>query len=110
LKPLLKGKFPKKEEIPMPQEVKQLSKEESPGRGGKIGVKVAATKATSAAAIAKLLSGIEFQKDKSKIVDYAEKNKKKVDEPKELINTLKEIPNRTYHNMADVEKALGEIR
>ena len=39
LKPLLKGKFPEKEEVPMAQEVKQLSKEEAPGRGGKIGGK-----------------------------------------------------------------------
>jgi hypothetical protein len=31
--PLLKGKFPEKEEIPMAQEVKQLSKDEDPGRG-----------------------------------------------------------------------------
>src|ERR687887_437837 len=31
LKPLLKGKFPEKEEIPMAQEVKQLSSEEVPG-------------------------------------------------------------------------------
>src|ERR671931_226 len=40
LKPLLKGKFPEKEEIPMAQEVKQLSRKEAPGgRGGKIGGK-----------------------------------------------------------------------
>jgi hypothetical protein len=45
LKPLMKGKFPNKEEIPMSQEVKQLSKEEAPGvRGGKAGGKIAATK------------------------------------------------------------------
>jgi hypothetical protein len=36
LKPLLKGKFPGKEEVPLSQEVKQLSKEEYPGaKGGK---------------------------------------------------------------------------
>jgi hypothetical protein len=110
LKPLLKGKFPKKEEIPMAQEVKQLSKEESLGRGGKIGGKVAATKSPSAAAIAKLLSGIEFPKEKNKVIDYAEKNKKKVDEPEEAISIIREIPDRTYHNMVDIEKALGEIR
>ncbi len=110
LKPLLEGKFPEKKEIPMAQEVKHLSKEESPGRGGKIGGKIAATKAPSAAAIAKLLSGIAFPKNKSKIIDYAEKNKEKLEEPKEVINTLKEIPDRRYYNMADVEKALGEIR
>ncbi len=109
LKPLLEGKFPEKEEIPMAQEVKHLSKEESPGRGGKIGGKIAATKAPSAAAIAKLLSGIDFPKDKSKIIDYAENNKEKLDST-EVINTLKEIPDRRYYNMADVEKALGEIR
>ena len=110
LKPLLEGKFPEKEEIPLAQEVKHLSKEESPGRGGKIGGKIAATKAPSAAAIAKLLSGIEFPKNKSKIIDYAENNKEKLEEPREVINTLKEIPDRRYYNMADVEKALGEIR
>lgn len=110
LKPLLEGKFPEKEEIPMAREIKHLSKEESPGRGGKIGGKIAATKAPSAAAIAKLLSGIEFPKNKSKIIDYAENNKEKLEEPREVINTLKEIPDRRYYNMADVEKALGEIR
>jgi hypothetical protein len=113
LKPLLKGKFPEKEEIPMAQKVKQLSKEEAPGRGGKIGGKAAASKAASAAAIAKVLSGIEFPKDKEEIVDYAEKNKKKIitDEAKEeVINTIKEIPDKKYHSMVEVEKALGEIR
>ena len=110
LKPLLKGKFPEKEEIPMAQEVKQLSKEESPGRGGKIGGKAAATKVPSAAAIAKLLSGIEFPKNKSKIIGYAEKNKQKVDEAKEILDTIKEIPDKKYYNMIEVEEALGEIR
>jgi hypothetical protein len=33
LKPLLEGEFPEKEEIPMGQEIKHLSKEEAPGRG-----------------------------------------------------------------------------
>jgi hypothetical protein len=110
LKPLLKGNFPKKEEIPMAQEVKQLSKDEAPGRGGKTGGMVAASKAPSAAAIAKLLSGIVFPKDKDKIIEYAKQNKIKLDRPEQVIDTLKEIPNRTYHNTAEVEKALGSIR
>src|ERR671930_2279882 len=72
LKPLLKEKFPEKEEIPMAQEVKRLSPEEAPGtRGGKIGGKAAANRAASAAAIAKVLSGIEFPKDKNKVISYA---------------------------------------
>jgi Protein of unknown function (DUF2795) len=38
------------------------------------------------------------------------KNKTNVEEPEEVISTLGEIPDRTYHNMVDVEKVLGEIR
>ena len=112
LKPLLKGKFPEKEEIPMAQEVKQLSSEEAPGRrGGKIGGKAAATRAASAAAIAKVLSGIEFPKDKREIVNYVENNKQKVDEAEEeVLDTIKEIPDKKYHNMVEVEEALGQIR
>ena len=64
----------------------------------------------SASAIAKLLSGIDFPKDKGKVIEHAEKNKTKLEQPKQLIDTLKEIADRTYHNMAEVEKALGNIR
>jgi hypothetical protein len=111
LKPLIKGKFPKKEEIPMAQEVKHLSKEEYPGgKGGKRGGKVAATASTSAAAVAKLLSGIEFPKDKDKLLDYAKENKAKIESSDEIIEVIKELPDRRYDNMADIEKALGEIR
>ena len=111
LKPLLEGKFPEKEEIPMAQEVKQLSSEEAPGRkGGKKGGKIAATKAPSAAAIAKVLSGIEFPKGKHEIVNYAEKNKQKLSEAEEVLDTIKEIPDKNYHTMVEVEQALGTIR
>src|SRR5215203_2695628 len=108
LKPLMKGKFPGKEEVPMAQEVKHLSKEEYPG--GKVGGKVAATASPSAAAVAKLLSGIKFPKDKNKLVDYAKENKSKVKSSDEIIEVIKELPDRKYQNMADIEKALGEIR
>jgi hypothetical protein len=61
------------------QEVKQLSKEEYPGaKGGKIGGRAAA-KSTSAAAVAKMLSGIEFPKNKNELVECAKENKDKVD-------------------------------
>src|ERR687890_43750 len=112
LKPLLKGTFPKKEEIPMAQEeVKHLSKQEYPGgKGGKIGGKIAATRSTSAAAVAKIFSGIEFPKDKNELVDYAKENKSKVERLDELIEIIKKLPDTKYHNMADIEKGLGEIR
>jgi hypothetical protein len=112
LKPLLKGTFPKKEEIPMAQEeVKHLSKQEYPGgKGGKIGGKIAATRSTSAAAVAKIFSGIEFPKDKNELVDYAKENKSKVESLDELIEIIKKLPDTKYHNMADIEKGIGEIR
>jgi Protein of unknown function (DUF2795) len=111
LKPLLKGKFPRKEEIPLSQEVKQLSKEDSPGaKGGKIGGRTAATKSTSAAAIAKMLSGIEFPKNKNELVECAKVNKDKIDNAELVINTVRELPTKTYHSMIDVQEALAEIR
>ena len=60
--------------------------------------------------VAKLLSGIEFPKDKNKVIGYAEKNKTKLDEPEQALNTLREIPDKTYHNMTEVEEGLGNIR
>jgi hypothetical protein len=112
LKPLMKGKFPgKEEEVPMAQEVKHLSKQEYPGgKGGRRGGKVAATASTSAAAVTKMLSGIKFPKDKNKLVDYAKEKKSKVKSSDEIIEVIKELPDRRYDNMADIEKALGEIR
>ena len=111
LKPLLKGKFPGKEEIPMSQEVKQLSKEQYPGaKGGKIGGRAAATKSTSAAAIAKMLSGIQFPKNKNELIERVKGNKDKVDNAESIIDTVKELPTKTYRSMTDVEEALAEIR
>jgi hypothetical protein len=100
LKPLLKGEFP----------VKQLSREEAPGRGGKVGGKAAATRAPSAAAIAKLLLGVNFPKRKNELIVHAEANKAKVEAAEEVIQVIKELPERTYSNMADVEKAVAEVR
>src|SRR5215211_465171 len=111
LKPLLKGKFPDKEEIPMSQEVKQLSKEEYPGgKAGKKGGRAAAIKSTSAAAIAKVLSGIEFPKNKNELVECAKGNMDKVKDAGSVIDTVKELPTRTYRSIIDVEEALAEIR
>ena len=75
-----------------------------------MGGKVAATASTSAAAVAKTLSGIEFPKDKNQLVDYAKESKSKVKSSDEIIKIIKELPHRKCHNIADIEKALGEIR
>jgi hypothetical protein len=119
IKPLLKGEFPNKEELEASAaNDKKLSKDETPGsKGGKIGGKVASTKSTSAAAIAKLLNGIDLPKSRDGLVEYAEKVKSKarhqeqIKVPQDIIDTIKELPsNRSYYTMADITKALGEIR
>lgn len=110
LKPLLKGKFPDKDEIPFAKEIKTLSNDEAPGRGGKIGGRIAASSSSSAAGIAKILSGIEFPKNKNQLINYAEQNKNRVSDPDSVIETLKELRDTQFKNMADVEKALGKIR
>ena len=110
LKPLLKGEFPSKAEQPMAAEVKHLSREEAPGRGGKVGGKVAAARAPSAAAIAKILSGADFPKKKNDLVKYAQTNKSKVEAAEEeVIQVIKDLPDKTYNNMADVEKSVGQV-
>ena len=113
VKALFTGKFPKEKEIPpiKTQEIKHLLRSEAPGKGGKKGGKIAATSAPSAAAIAKILGGIDLPKKKEGLVKYAENNKSKVKNAEEIINTIKDLPsNRPFNTMADVEKALSEIR
>jgi hypothetical protein len=110
LKPLLWGEFPSAAEQPLQQEVRHLSREEAPGRGGKVGGKAAATRAPSAAAIAKILSGADFPKDKQGLIRHAEKNKNKVKAAEQVIQVMRELPDRSYSNIADVEKALAEVR
>ena len=110
LKPLFKGKFPKKDEVPLAQEIKTLSDEEAPGTGGKVGGKIAAGSSVSASSVAKILSGIEFPKNKNQLIYYAEQNKDRISDADSMIETLKELHDTHFENMADVEKALGEIR
>jgi Protein of unknown function (DUF2795) len=110
LKPLFNGKFPKKDEVPLAQEIKTLSDEEAPGRGGKVGGKIAAGSSVSASSVARILSGIEFPKNKNQLIYYAEQNKDRISDTDSVIETLKELHDSHFENMADVEKALGEIR
>ena len=67
-------------------------------------------KSTSAAAIAKMLSGIQFPKNKNELIERVKGNKDKVDNAESIIDTVKELPTKTYRSMTDVEKALAEIR
>jgi hypothetical protein len=113
LRPLLKAKFPDKQEIRQKvakQEVIELPQEEAPGRGGKVGGKIALEKAASAASVARILSGARFPMNKEELVSLAQKNKQNIHVSDETIQVIRNLPKRRYNSMADVEKALGEIR
>ncbi len=115
LKPFLRGEFPSKRDAKQrvaaaATEVRTLSREEAPGRGGKVVGQAAATRAPSAAALAKLLSGVDFPKTRSELLTYAKRNRQKVKAAEEIIQIIRELPERRYKSMADVEKALAKIR
>ena len=115
LKPFLRGEFPSKRDAEQraaaaATEVRTLSREEAPGRGGKVGGQAAATRTPSAAALAKLLSGVDFPKTRSKLLTYAKRNRQKVKAAEEIIQIIRELPERRYKSMADVEKALAKVR
>ena len=52
------------------------------------------------------LSGIDFPKKKSEIVDYA--RKKGVEEA--VLRELEKLPEKDYISMADVMQAYGDVR
>jgi len=116
--PLLTGEFPSKEPAaqqessarPLGEEVRRLPPEKSPSKGGKAGGRVAATRAPSAAAIARLLGGIDFPKSRAGIVAYAQEHKDRVQNPEEALAVLRHIPARQYVTMADVTTGLGDVR
>ena len=111
LQSFLKGKFPKKEEIPMAQGIKEISSKNAPGvEGGKKGGKVAATKSSSAAAIAKILAGISLPINKSDLLKFAHKNKTQVKESDKILDILDELPEKTYHKITDIEIEFGKLR
>ena len=111
LQSFLKGKFPKKEEIPMAQGIKEISTKNAPGvKGGQKGGKVAATKSSSAAAIAKILAGISLPINKSDLLKFAHKNKTQVKESDKILDILDELPEKTYHKITDIEIEFGKLR
>jgi hypothetical protein len=111
LQTFLKGKFPKKEEIPMAQGIKEISSKNAPGiEGGKKGGKVAATKSSSAAAFAKILAGISLPINKSDLLKFAHKNKTQVKESDKILDILDELPEKTYHKITDIEIEFGKLR
>ena len=99
------GEVKKKQGIRSAQEV---SKTEAPGvKGGR----TAATSSVSAATIAKVLSGVDFPKNKDELRDHAQKHVTDIEvaDPRRILTVIDNLPDREYQNMADVEKSLGGI-
>jgi hypothetical protein len=112
LRPLLKGEFPSRSEAESAAEkgeVRNLSKMQVPGRGGKRGGRTAATKVPSAASIAKVLSGARFPINRDSLLRHAKTNRAKTGVAEEVVEVIRQLPDRTYDSMADVERGLGQI-
>jgi hypothetical protein len=44
------------------------------------------------------------------VIEYAKTNKSKVEAAEEVIQVIRQLPDRTYSNMADLQKALAKVR
>jgi Protein of unknown function (DUF2795) len=87
------------------------SKEPPSKKGGKVAAQV-----FSAAAIAKVLSGIDFPKSKDGIKKYAQNNldnfrtkETQQQKPEAVLDLLDRIPEKQYSNMADVEREAARV-
>lgn len=74
-------------------------------KGGERGGK-AASNTASAAGIAKALKGTDFPCARSGLIKQAKAN----DAAREVIEVLNELSDKQYETMADVQKAVGEVR
>ncbi|QTP58829.1 DUF2795 domain-containing protein [Billgrantia antri] len=74
-------------------------------KGGERGGQ-AARRTASAAGIAQALKGVEFPCDSQALLEQARAN----DAPQEVVEVLQEIPSREFETMADVQRAVGEVR
>jgi hypothetical protein len=94
----------KKREIKTVEEVIQA--EQPSRRGGR-----AAAASVSAAAVAKILSRVDFPKSKSDLKDYAAKHASEagVRDSGAILDVIDQLPDRQYQNMADVEKSVGSV-
>jgi hypothetical protein len=102
------GEVKQKQGIRSAEEVAQT---EAPGtKGGRVAA-AAATSSVSAATVAKVLSGVDFPKNKGHLRDYAQKHMKDVGvaDPQRILSVIDSLPDQEYQNMADVEKSVGQL-
>jgi hypothetical protein len=99
------GEVKQKQGIRSAQEV---AKTEPPSaKGGR----AAATSSVSAAAVAKVLSGVDFPKNKDELKDHAQKHMRDLEftDPERILTVIDNLPDREYQSTADVEESLGRI-
>lgn len=97
---LEKGSFATEE-----PDVKAGEPETNRTKGGERGGKAAA-RSDSASGVATALKGIDLPKKRVGLVKYARGN----DAPENVLELLASMPDRDFKTMADVQKALGEVR
>ena len=99
------GEIKRKQGIRSAQEVAKTQKPST--KGGR----AAATTSVSATTVAKVLSGVDFPKNKGELRDYAQKHMTVVEvaDPQRIISVIDSLPDREYQNMADIEKSVGQV-
>ena len=115
LKPFLRGEFPSKRDaeqrvLLLLQKSERYQEKKLLDVAGKLGDRQLQRGHLQLAALAKLLSGVDFPKTRSELLTYAKRNRQKVKAAEEIIQIIRELPERRYKSMADVEKALAKIR
>ncbi len=76
---------------------------------GEKGGRVSANQTTSAD-LAKSLSGISFPSSKNDIVEIAQQNIGKVEAPESVTDILKQLSDRQYVSVTDIEHQVGKIK
>jgi hypothetical protein len=89
-----------------PRSSAQMAKLEPPSKRG--GKNALMSSSISAARIASMLKGIDFPKSKRSVILYARKQSD--DSSEGIISVLRMISDKTYKNMAELEKEIGKIK
>ena len=80
------------------------------GEAGMSSEKATSSERTPAAmAIAEVFANVEFPKDKSELLNIAEKNKEKTRYQKELMDVLPQFRDRKYISLEDMDREVGHI-
>jgi hypothetical protein len=88
-----------------PRSAAQIAKLEPPSKKG--GRSALRSPLISAAKIASMLKGINFPESKRGILTHI---RKKYVSSEPNISVLRRIPNKSYRNMADLEKEIGKVK